>query len=165
MDTTAPGCMSQPTPGEPFNPYLQFNNALIPEELARPKIEPQGAKLCYGVLRKFAGQEPVFPASQPPASIPSPKPRPTSHKPSQSMTPPEPSPAASIPQPRPPCAPATSSPAAPATSAPATTALLATLRTRVRRPGQAMMNRLLASAQFALGCALLRILLTLAMQK
>jgi hypothetical protein len=44
-------------PGEPFNPYRMFNGLYIPEGLARcPWISP-GAKLAWGRLARYAGED------------------------------------------------------------------------------------------------------------
>jgi hypothetical protein len=44
-------------PGEPFNPYRMFNGVFIPEGLTRcPWINP-GAKLAWGRLARYAGED------------------------------------------------------------------------------------------------------------
>ena len=44
-------------PGEPFNPYRMFNGVFIPEGLTRcPSISP-GAKLAWGRLARYAGED------------------------------------------------------------------------------------------------------------
>jgi hypothetical protein len=44
-------------PGEPFNPYRMFNGVFIPEGLMRcPWINP-GAKLAWGRLARYAGED------------------------------------------------------------------------------------------------------------
>ncbi len=55
----------EPKNGDVFNPYKRFTGILIPESLVRgPEISP-GAKLCYGRLARYAGQDgKCFPAVQ-----------------------------------------------------------------------------------------------------
>lgn len=48
-----------PEIGEPFNPYKRFHNALIPESIVAAAELSQGAKLLWGVLRRYAGQDGV----------------------------------------------------------------------------------------------------------
>jgi hypothetical protein len=43
--------------GEPFNPYKRFSGPMIPEALSRCRTLKAGAKLVYGCLRRFAGQD------------------------------------------------------------------------------------------------------------
>jgi hypothetical protein len=44
-------------PGQPFNPYGLFHGVFIPEALVRwPKLSP-GAKIAYGRLARYAGQD------------------------------------------------------------------------------------------------------------
>ena len=54
--------MTKPVPtrpkiGEPFNPYKRFNNVLIPEAMARSRELVPGAKMVYGRLRRYAGED------------------------------------------------------------------------------------------------------------
>ena len=44
-------------PGEPFNPYRMFTGLFIPEGLARSNLISAGAKLAYGRLARYAGQD------------------------------------------------------------------------------------------------------------
>src|SRR5437868_3682225 len=48
---------ARPKIGEPFNPYRRFNNVLIPEAIARSRALTPGAKLVYGRLRRYAGED------------------------------------------------------------------------------------------------------------
>jgi len=41
--------------GQPFNPYRLFYGVWIPEALLRFSDLTDGAKLCYGVLSRYAG--------------------------------------------------------------------------------------------------------------
>src|SRR4051812_5326338 len=43
-------------PGEPFNPYNVFHALFVPEALARFRGLSPGAKLAYGRLARYAGQ-------------------------------------------------------------------------------------------------------------
>lgn len=43
--------------GEPFNPFKLFNGIFIPEALVRTGLVSPGAKLAYGRLTRYAGQE------------------------------------------------------------------------------------------------------------
>ena len=43
-------------PGDPFNPYGMFNGLFVPEALARCRGLSPGAKLAYGRLTRYAGQ-------------------------------------------------------------------------------------------------------------
>jgi hypothetical protein len=43
-------------PGEPFNPYQLFHGLFVPEALARYTGLSPGAKLAYGRLARYAGQ-------------------------------------------------------------------------------------------------------------
>ncbi len=44
-------------PGEPFNPFRLFNGLFVPEALARHRGLSPGAKLAYGRLARYAGQD------------------------------------------------------------------------------------------------------------
>lgn len=44
-------------PGEPFNPYRMFNGLFIPEALARYTLISAGAKLAWGRLARYAGED------------------------------------------------------------------------------------------------------------
>ena len=44
-------------PGEPFNPFRLFNGLFVPEALARRRGLSPGAKLAYGRLARYAGQD------------------------------------------------------------------------------------------------------------
>lgn len=44
-------------PGEPFNPYRMFNGLYIPEGLARCSWISPGAKLAWGRLARYAGED------------------------------------------------------------------------------------------------------------
>src|SRR5262249_15404111 len=44
-------------PGEPFNPYRMFNGLFIPEGLARCSWISGGAKLAWGRLARYAGED------------------------------------------------------------------------------------------------------------
>lgn len=46
-------------PGQPFNPYGLFHGIYIPEALVRCKEISPGAKLAYGRLARYAGQDGV----------------------------------------------------------------------------------------------------------
>jgi biotin operon repressor len=43
--------------GKPFNPYGRFYNAWVPTQLLQSVEISDGAKLAYGLLRKFAGKD------------------------------------------------------------------------------------------------------------
>lgn len=43
--------------GKPFNPYGRFYNAWVPAQLLQSVDISDGAKLAYGLLRKFAGKD------------------------------------------------------------------------------------------------------------
>ena len=43
--------------GQPFNPFKLFNGIYIPEALVRAKGISPGAKLTYGRLTRYAGQD------------------------------------------------------------------------------------------------------------
>ena len=43
--------------GEPFNPYRMFNGLYIPEGLARCNWISAGAKLAWGRLARYAGED------------------------------------------------------------------------------------------------------------
>jgi hypothetical protein len=47
----------KPQEGQVFNPYKKFNGILIPEAIARNPDLPPGAKLVYGRLCRYAGQQ------------------------------------------------------------------------------------------------------------
>jgi len=50
-------------PGERFNPYGLFNGSFLPEQISRFKRLSLGAKVIYGRLCRFAGEDgDVFPA-------------------------------------------------------------------------------------------------------
>ena len=49
--------LRRPMIGEPFNPYKRFNNVLIPEAMARSREIAPAAKLVYGRLRRYAGND------------------------------------------------------------------------------------------------------------
>jgi hypothetical protein len=44
-------------PGEPLNPFRLFNGLFVPEALARHRGLSPGAKLAYGRLARYAGQD------------------------------------------------------------------------------------------------------------
>jgi hypothetical protein len=44
-------------PGEPFNPYRMFTGLFIPEALARCPSISAGAKLAWGRLARYAGED------------------------------------------------------------------------------------------------------------
>lgn len=44
-------------PGQPFNPYRMFNGLFIPEGLARSNVVSPGAKLAWGRLARYAGED------------------------------------------------------------------------------------------------------------
>jgi len=44
-------------PGDPFNPFRLFNGLFVPEALARHRGLSPGAKLAYGRLARYAGQD------------------------------------------------------------------------------------------------------------
>jgi hypothetical protein len=46
-----------PSVGQPFNPYKRFPGAQIPEAICRYKGLSPGAKLAYGRLARFAGED------------------------------------------------------------------------------------------------------------
>jgi hypothetical protein len=51
-------------PGDPFNPYRLFNGLFVPEALAQFSDVSPGAKLAYGRLARYAGQNgKCFPAT------------------------------------------------------------------------------------------------------
>ncbi len=51
-------------PGEPFNPFRLFNGLFVPEALAQFSGVSPGAKLAYGRLARYAGQNgKCFPAT------------------------------------------------------------------------------------------------------
>ena len=43
--------------GKPFNPYKHFHNAWVPTSLLSAEGLSDGAKLLYGLLRKYAGKD------------------------------------------------------------------------------------------------------------
>lgn len=43
--------------GSPFNPYKIFNGIFVPEALVRSKVISSSAKLAYGRLTRYAGQD------------------------------------------------------------------------------------------------------------
>ena len=43
-------------PGRPFNPFRFFTGIFIPEALVRCRLISPGAKLAYGRLARYAGQ-------------------------------------------------------------------------------------------------------------
>ena len=43
--------------GQPFNPFKLFTGIFIPEALVRAKGVSPGAKLTYGRLSRYAGQD------------------------------------------------------------------------------------------------------------
>lgn len=45
------------TIGQPFNPFGLFTGIFIPESLVRSPLLSPGAKLCYGRLCRYAGQD------------------------------------------------------------------------------------------------------------
>src|SRR5437660_664031 len=45
-----------PSVGQPFNPYKRFHGALVPEAICRYKGLSPGAKLVYGRLCRYAGE-------------------------------------------------------------------------------------------------------------
>jgi Helix-turn-helix domain len=47
---------NKPQIGQTFNPYKKFTGLLIPEALARSTLVSPGAKLVYGRLARYAGQ-------------------------------------------------------------------------------------------------------------
>lgn len=47
----------RPRVGERFRPYKRFRNLLIPEAMARNRGLPPGAKLVYGRLCRYAGED------------------------------------------------------------------------------------------------------------
>lgn len=52
--------MPEETPlleGAPFNPYRHFHNALVPAHLLQSTELSHGAKLLYGLLRKYSGKD------------------------------------------------------------------------------------------------------------
>lgn len=49
--------MARPNAGDPFNPYRMFNGILIPEGLARSATVTAGAKLAWGRLARYAGDD------------------------------------------------------------------------------------------------------------
>ena len=52
--------MNGPAPrlvGDVFNPYSLFNGAFIPEALCRLASVPPGAKICYGRLVRYGGED------------------------------------------------------------------------------------------------------------
>ncbi len=46
-----------PEPGEVFNPYRMFTGLFIPEALARSNAVSSGAKMAYGRLARYAGED------------------------------------------------------------------------------------------------------------
>jgi hypothetical protein len=49
--------------GQPFNPFRLFTGIFIPEALAQSKVVSPGAKMAYGRLARYAGQDgKCFPA-------------------------------------------------------------------------------------------------------
>ena len=42
--------------GDVFKPYMRFNNLLVPEQMGRFEDLNPGAKLVYGALRRYAGE-------------------------------------------------------------------------------------------------------------
>jgi Helix-turn-helix domain len=49
--------------GQPFNPFRLFTGIFIPEALARTNLVSPGAKMAYGRLARYAGQDgKCFPA-------------------------------------------------------------------------------------------------------
>jgi hypothetical protein len=48
---------SLPSIGQPFNPYKRFNGAFIPEAICKYKGVSPGAKLVYGRLCRYAGED------------------------------------------------------------------------------------------------------------
>ena len=43
--------------GQPFNPFRLFTGIFIPEALVRSKLVSPGAKMAYGRLARYAGQD------------------------------------------------------------------------------------------------------------
>jgi hypothetical protein len=43
--------------GQPFNPFRIFTGIFIPEALVRSDLVSPGAKLAYGRLARYAGQD------------------------------------------------------------------------------------------------------------
>ena len=43
--------------GQPFNPYRLFTGIFIPEALVRSKVVSVGAKMAWGRLARYAGQD------------------------------------------------------------------------------------------------------------
>lgn len=43
--------------GQPFNPFGLFNGIFVPESLVKFKDISPGAKLAYGRLARYAGQD------------------------------------------------------------------------------------------------------------
>ena len=49
--------------GQPFNPFRLFTGIFIPEALVQSKLVSPGAKMAYGRLTRYAGQDgKCFPA-------------------------------------------------------------------------------------------------------
>ena len=55
--TVAAGTRTALQPGEPFNPYLMFTGIFIPEGLVRCTSIRPGAKLAWGRLARYAGED------------------------------------------------------------------------------------------------------------
>ena len=52
-----------PEVGQPFNPFRLFTGIIIPEALVRSNLVSPGAKMAYGRLTRYAGQDGMcFPA-------------------------------------------------------------------------------------------------------
>jgi hypothetical protein len=49
--------MADPGEGQHFNPYGLFHNAWVPAQLLQESNVSDGAKLLYGLLRKYAGKD------------------------------------------------------------------------------------------------------------
>ena len=43
--------------GQPFNPFRLFTGIFIPEALVRSELVSPGAKMAYGRLARYAGQD------------------------------------------------------------------------------------------------------------
>jgi len=43
--------------GQPFNPFRLFTGIFIPESLVRSNLVSPGAKMAYGRLARYAGQD------------------------------------------------------------------------------------------------------------
>ena len=44
-------------PGQPFNPHLMFQGLYIPESLAKYRDISPGAKMAWGRLARYAGED------------------------------------------------------------------------------------------------------------